>query len=131
VRLADVRVLLCVPDPSLLEVLEESLHLEGYEVVACPNPTVLLARLGDPERRQVVILDYFASGLGAELPPGKQYIDLVARLAPLIVLMDGPSELRLHGQAVPVAATLPRPFAIEDLLSSIHAVDARLLGITR
>jgi hypothetical protein len=120
------RVLLCVPDPLLRDLLVESLHLEGLDVVVCDNVPALLTRLSDPGSRQLVVLDYFAGQVSGELPPAEHYVDLVARLAPLILLMDWPGELRLYGQPVPVAAVFPRPFPMEDLLTSIRTVDTQL-----
>ncbi|WP_424625091.1 ATP-binding protein [Achromobacter marplatensis] len=114
-------ILIAEDDPSVLAVAAESLKELGYTVAEAADGAAALRRLASPEPLDLLICDL---GLPGGIS-GHQVADAARRLRPglKVLLMTGSGLSGVAASAEePALLVLPKPFALEDLASQVHAL---------
>ena len=103
-------ILVVEDDPAIATVVEETLTVEGYEVV-CTGAVGAL-RLARELRPEVILLDYAMPGMdGAEISR-RLRADRATAAIPIILMS---AHTRAARPRIPVDAELPKPFDLEAL----------------
>ena len=114
------RILVVDDNDALRENLAELLQAEGYQVETAGDGAAVLARLASDPLPHVVLLDLHIPGLG-----GREIVERIRgdpRLSALrVVLSTGLPSAQLRA-TVPANAFLPKPFGLQDLLSTLDEV---------
>ena len=109
-------VLVVEDDPALRETIAEVLADEGYRVVAVVDGSDLWEAAGGWP--SLILLDLRMPGLDGEATLAHLQADPAAREIPVVV-MSGSADLAAYAGRPGVAAILPKPFDLEDLLSLV------------
>ena len=119
--MAEQRVLLVEPDPMLRGLFQEILDLEGLDVTVYDSITAVEAATRT-EVAGTIALGDFAWMHG----PG-DWPELLRRLGqrlPVVLVTDHPGTRQATPDSVGVAALLPKPFDLDELLKTIRRLGA-------
>jgi len=125
-----LRILLAEDDDEMRNLLAESLHGEGYDIVECPNGLGLLMSLrdyivppsGSPKKEfDLVISDIRMPGVtGLEILEGLHH---VGDCPPIILITAfGDSATHQRAEQCGVAAMFDKPFDMNELLGKVQDI---------
>jgi CheY-like chemotaxis protein len=108
------RILVIDDDSDIREVVAEALAFEGHEVAGARDGAEGLARC-HAFRPDLVVLDLMMPGMnGWEFRRAQLRDPVLARIPVLVVTALG------HDPDIEVAAVLPKPFRLDDLLAHVR-----------
>jgi two-component system, cell cycle sensor histidine kinase and response regulator CckA len=117
------RTILVIDDePMVLEVVEESLRREGYEVISATNPEQALQTASSlAGRLALIIVNHSLSTI-----PGRNLVEAIERLQPGVKVLrySGYTEehLRATGQVKPEAFFLQKPFTTQVIRKKVRDI---------
>src|SRR5437763_4794837 len=123
------RIIIADDDAAFRDIMADALRAEGYAPVTVDTEAALLTAL-QAESWDLVLLDSLGAG------PPEPFLQRLARLPPTasatpIFLVTGWSQLAERAQGNPrLAAVIPKPFELDEMLAQIRAVLARTLVLT-
>ena len=116
------RVLVVDDDEQLRYVLQETMKEDGYEVEAASNGREALAII-ERWRPDLIVLDLMMPVMDGEAFRQEQRRLGLADQVPLIVL-SAAREMRSAAERVGAAASVPKPFDLDDLLATVGRLAA-------
>lgn len=114
-----MRILLVEPDPDLRLVFREMLETEGLEVAAFDSTDALARAARD------ATADTLAMGDFAWYTDSADWLDVLRELGrrlPVILVTDHPVARYASLESLGVAAVLPKPFELDDLLLTVDRI---------
>jgi DNA-binding response OmpR family regulator len=114
------RILIVDNDPDILEVMEEALNYEGFEVFTLKHTDNIFSSL-DQFKVDILLIDYILDGInGGELCHQVKSSDNTMQL-PVIIMSAYPRVLKSLGY-YGCDMFLPKPFDLNELVNNISAL---------
>jgi DNA-binding NtrC family response regulator len=119
----NIRTILVIDDePMVVEVVEECLRPEGYEVISATNVEQALQKASSlAGRLALIIVNHSLSSV-----PGRNLVEVIQRLQPGVKVLrySGYTEehLRATGQIQPEAFFLQKPFTAQVIRKKVRDI---------